>query len=205
VLGDSVALSLGARMHFAAHVIHGYADHRAIGDCSILDGVAPVFSMSGPPHGNGNCAASWIRDVDELKPDVTAVILGGAFFSTVAASGTRRSTCHPAWGEAYGERLRQLLEAMKPNGGKRVVVLAVYPVGKWRTPSLHGNVDCYNRILRRAAEAASAEVVDLNAYVCPEGTCALTSHDAPVRPDGLHFDGLGAEETARWLLQELVK
>ena len=31
----------------------------------------------------------------------------------------------------------------------------------------------------------------------------MTSHDAPVRPDGLHFDGPGAEDTARWVLAQV--
>jgi peptidoglycan/LPS O-acetylase OafA/YrhL/lysophospholipase L1-like esterase len=203
VLGDSVALALGARMHFAQDSAHAYADHRAIGDCSILDGITPVFSMSGPPHGNGNCARNWVTDVEELKPDVTAIVLGGAYFSTVEVDGRRRSVCHPGWGAAYGKRLRELLEAIAPHTKRRAVVLAAYPVGKWQTPTLNGKVDCYNRILKEAAESAGADAIDLNAFVCPNGRCTITSRDAPVRPDGLHFDGLGAEDTARWVLQQL--
>jgi len=203
VLGDSVGLALGARMHFAQESARAYVDHRAIGDCSILDGIAPVFSMSGEPHGNGNCARSWVDDVAELEPDVTAVVLGGAYFSTVRVDGRRRSVCHPGWGAAYAKRLAELLEAMAPKAGRRVVVLAAYPVGKWQTRTTNPNVDCYNRILRDAATRSGADVIDLNAYTCPSGRCTLVSRDAPVRPDGLHFDGLGAEDTARWVLQEL--
>jgi peptidoglycan/LPS O-acetylase OafA/YrhL len=203
VLGDSVALALGARMHFAQDSAEAYADHRAIGDCSILDGIAPVFSMSGPPHGNGNCARNWVADVAELKPDVAVVVLGGAYFSTVEVDGRRRSVCHPGWGNAYRKRLRELLDALAPHTKRRAVVLAAYPVGKWQTPTLNGKVDCYNRILKEAAEAANADVIDLNAFVCPDGHCTLMSRDAPVRPDGLHFDGLGAEDTARWVLAQV--
>jgi peptidoglycan/LPS O-acetylase OafA/YrhL len=203
VLGDSVALALGARMHFAQDSAHAYVDHRAIGDCSILDGIAPVFSMSGPPHGNGNCASSWIDDVRELRPDVTVVLLGGAYFSTVRVDGRRRAVCHRGWHDAYAKRLSELLRDMTPFTGRRVVVTAAYPVGKWQTPTLNDNVDCYNAILRDAATAGDADVLDLNAFVCPERKCTVMSRDAPVRPDGLHFDGLGAEDTARWVLAQL--
>lgn len=203
VLGDSVALALGARMHFAQGSARTWTDHRAIGDCSILDGIAPVFSMSGPPHGNGNCARDWVSDVKELRPDVALVVLGGAYFSTVKVDGKRRGVCHPGWGAAYGKRLVELLDEMRPFTGRRAVSLAAYPVGKWRRPGLDDDVDCYNRILTDAAEKSGAEVVDLNAYACPEKKCTLTSRGAPVRPDGLHFDGLGAEDTAQWVLAEL--
>jgi peptidoglycan/LPS O-acetylase OafA/YrhL len=203
VLGDSVALSLGARMHFAQDTAHAYVDHRAVGDCSILDGIAPVFSMSGPPHGNGNCARAWVDDVQELRPDVTIIVLGGAYFSTVKIEGKRRSVCHAGWRDAYGKRLSELLVAIAPFTSRRFVVSAVYPVGKWQTPTLNDNVDCYNQLLRDAAEGSGADLLDLNAFVCPERRCTVMSSGAPVRPDGLHFDGLGAEETSRWVLAQI--
>jgi peptidoglycan/LPS O-acetylase OafA/YrhL len=204
VLGDSVGLALGARLHYAQDSANAYVDQRAIGDCSILDGVVPVFSMSGPPHGNGNCARAWVDDVKELSPDVTVIVIGGAYFSTVKVDGRRRSVCHPGWGDAYGKRLSELLVAIAPYTRRRVVLEAAYPVGKWQTPTLNDNVDCYNRILHEAVEAApGSEIVLLNAFVCPDKKCTLTSRDQPVRPDGLHFDGLGAEETARWILGRL--
>jgi hypothetical protein len=92
---------------------------------------------------------------------------------------------------------------MAPFSPRRVVVLAAYPVGKWQRPGLNDNVDCYNTSLRTAAEAAGAEGLDLNGYLCPDRKCTITSRDAPVRPDGLHFDGLGAEDTAQWVLAQL--
>jgi hypothetical protein len=203
VLGDSVALALGARMHFAQDSAKAYVDHRAIGDCSILDGIVPVFSMSGEEHGNGNCARNWVADVTELRPDVTVIVIGGAYFSTVRADGRRRAVCHRGWHDAYAKRLSELLQAMVPFTARRVVVTAAYPVGKWQRPGLNDNVDCYNTILRDAAAAGDAEMLDLNAFVCPERKCTVTSRDAPVRPDGLHFDGLGAEDTAQWVLAQL--
>ena len=39
--------------------------------------------------------------------------------------------------------------------GFLVVALTAYPVGRWQTPTLDDKVDCFNRMLRDAAEAAS--------------------------------------------------
>ena len=50
---------------------------------------------------------------------------------------------------------------------------------------------------------SGVKLLDLVGHLCPEGTCRLQSQGAPIRPDGLHFDGLGGEEIARWVLEEL--
>ena len=203
VLGDSVALSLGNRMYWSHAAEDAVVVQRAIGDCSILDGVVPVRSMGGEPHGNGNCARGWVEDVRELGPDVTLVLLGGAYFSRVKAEGSFQDVCHRGWRDPFVKRLSELLVAMKPHAGALVVALTAYPVGRWQTPTLNDKVDCFNRMLRDAAGAAGADVLDLAAHVCPDRVCTTTSLGEPVRPDGLHFDGLGAEETARWTLREL--
>jgi lysophospholipase L1-like esterase len=121
----------------------------------------------------------------------------------VQVGGKWRRVCESGWHDAYVKRLSTLLGEIAPFSRRRIVMLAAYPVGKWQTPTLNDNVDCFNRTLRDAAAAARAEVLDLNPYLCPGRTCLLTSHDAPVRPDGLHFDGPGAEDTSRWVLAQL--
>ena len=203
VVGDSVGIALGGRMGWDGKSDNVDVEQRAIGDCSILDGLVPVHSMAGYPHGNPNCAGSWIEDTRELRPDVTLIVIGGAYFSTVKVGGRWRKVCEAGWHDAYVKRMSALLEAIAPNTKRRVILLAAYPVGKWQTPTLNDNVDCFNRILRDAAAPSHAETIDLNSYLCPEQSCLMTSHDAPVRPDGLHFDGPGAEDTARWVLAQL--
>ena len=46
-------------------------------------------------------------------------------------------------------------------------------------------------------------MLDLMGYLCPTRACSAESQGKAIRPDGLHFDGVGAEETARWVLREL--
>ena len=203
VVGDSVGIALGGRMGWDGKRDNIEVEQRAVGDCSILEGFVPVHSMAGYPHGNPNCAGSWVEDTRELRPDVTMVVIGGAYFSTLRVGGRWRKVCEVGWHDAYVRRLAALLDAIEPYSRRRIVLLAAYPVGKWQTPTLDDNVDCFNKILRDAAEVSHAETVDLNPYLCPAHTCLMTSHDAPVRPDGLHFDGPGAEDTARWVLAQV--
>lgn len=64
-------------------------------------------------------------------------------------------------------------------------------------------VDCYNTILTEVAHEQNLATVDLATHVCPTRDCILLSQGEPIRPDGLHPDGVGAEESARWTLGEL--
>jgi peptidoglycan/LPS O-acetylase OafA/YrhL len=217
VLGDSVALSLGAMMYWMQLWDDVVVAQRAVGDCSILDGYVPVRSMSGEPHGNGNCARSWVADVKETRPDVGVVVIGGAYFSMVrpgdvpsaadpsAAKHGKRwvHVCDPGWRDAFVSRLVTLLGEIAPFAAERVVVLAAYPGEKWQTPTIDDDVDCYNRMLRSAAARGGASVLDLNGWLCPDRRCTTESRGAPVRPDGLHFSGAGAEDAGRWMLRAL--
>ena len=203
VVGDSVGLSLGGRMYWDQTVYSAQVDDRAMGDCSILDGWAAVLSMGGYPHGNGDCSRNWTRDAKELHPDVTLVVLGGAYFSWVRAGGRKRNVCEREWHDPYLRRLTARLTELAPLSPRRVVLLSAYPVGHWQTAKRNDEVDCYNRILREAAEKSGADVLDLAAWLCPGRECTTTSRDAPVRPDGLHFDGLGAVDTSWWVLGQL--
>ena len=203
VLGDSVGISLGSRMYWVRRPDDPFVVQRARGDCSILDGVVPVHSMGGWPHGNGNCASEWENDVKELEPDVVLVVLGGAYFSKVKARGAWRSACDRGWADPYEKKLASLLGAIAPHTKRRVVALAAYPVGKWQKPGVDDTVDCYNATLARAAKDAGAEVLDVNAYLCPNKSCTLESRGDVVRPDGLHFGATGADDVSHWALSAL--
>jgi lysophospholipase L1-like esterase len=190
-------------MRWAQDAADVFVAERAIGDCSILDGVVPVRTLSGTPPGNGDCARNWLADVMELRPDVTLIVIGGAYFSTVKTEGRWRSVCDRGWHDAYAKRLEDLIRSLAPYSTRTQLLFAAYPVGHWQTPALDDQVDCYNGIVRDAAAATGASTIDLNAYLCPDRTCVVTSRNEPVRPDGLHFDGLGAEDTARWVVHEV--
>jgi lysophospholipase L1-like esterase len=68
------------------------------------------------------------------------------------------------------------------------------------------HTDCTIRDFRAAVAAAApnAALVDLHGFVCPNGpSCVEDVSGIPLRPDGLHFDGAGADIVARWLLSQV--
>jgi lysophospholipase L1-like esterase len=47
-------------------------------------------------------------------------------------------------------------------------------------------------------------MLDLMGHICPTKECVRSINGASQRPDGLHPDGVGAEEMSRWTLAQLL-
>lgn len=193
VLGDSVASFLGLALRYRQDESSAFVAARGVGQCSIFE--AKVRIVDGEPVLGTSCSATWVDDTAELRPDVTLLVLGGAFLGDQA--------CDAPWLEAYEKRVLALIAAMGERAGRVVVTRVPYPMGRWRHSNVLDRVDCYNGMLERASAKARVPMLDLMGYVCPTRACVAESNGHPLRPDGLHFDGEGAEETARWVLREL--
>lgn len=193
VLGDSVATFLGLTLRYRQDEASAFVAARGVGQCSIFEAKERI--VDGQRIMGTSCSTTWANDTRELEPDVTLIVLGGAFLGDQA--------CDTDWLEAYQDRLRTLTEAMGPRAGRVVITRVPYPMGRWRHGNLLDRVDCFNAMLQRAATRARVPMLDLMGYVCPTRACIAESQGQPLRPDGLHFDGPGAEETARWILREL--
>ncbi len=211
VLGDSVAVALGDRMRFVQGTVppgsppyRPFVVARGIGDCSILHDQLPTRSLNNRAHDGGDCDAHWAHDADEVRPEVTLIVLGGGFYAPVQIDARWQKPCAAGWRAAYVAELRRNLILLGGRGGRIFLTLVPYPVGNWAASTPHALVDCFNDTLREAAAPVpGVQVLDLVGKLCPGGACTLTSQGAPIRPDGLHFDGLGGEEIARWVLGEL--
>jgi peptidoglycan/LPS O-acetylase OafA/YrhL len=206
VEGDSVAMALGERLSFVGKGTRASVIVRGIGDCSLLEEVVPAKSLNNDVHEGGNCAARWANDAEELKPQITFVVLGGGFFARAKPSTKWERACDNGWKRAYAKELRSKLEGLRQYGGSVYVALAPYPVGIWVKANPHKLVDCYDDMMEEVVRGlAGYRTIDLRAELCPDGECEMTSQGAPIRPDGVHFDGLGAEDIARWTLKKLVE
>jgi hypothetical protein len=193
VLGDSVATFFGLALRYRHDEAAAFVASRGVGECSLfavgtrpLPGAAPIQT---------SCASRWSEDVAALRPDVTLIVLGGAFFGA--------ATCDPEWLRAYGERLGALSDGMGEAAGRIVLTLVPYPLGDWRHGRVLAQVDCLNGLFVETARTRRFALLDLQQRLCPTPECVRESRGFPVRPDGLHFDGVGAEDTARWALGEI--
>jgi hypothetical protein len=207
-LGDSVAQKLGFALRVHQDTVDAFVADRGVGDCSIMES---LHVKSGEPLGHPNphagCAANWVRDVKLLKPDITFVILGGAYLANIVVDGQPQTACGAGWQTAYSARLNQLLDEMGGDAGAVSLALVPYPGPRWVHGTVIRDVDCFNQLLTRIAKQRQLNTVDLFAQLCaadqPRGTCQLLSEGAPIRPDGLHPECPGAAAIARWTLRQL--
>lgn len=194
VIGDSVAQYLGNAMRFEQQTARAVVGQRGVGACSIRP--AEVRYVNGERIEGTCCADAWAKDTADLRPDATLIVLGGGYLGP--------QTCEREWRRTYNERLTSLIHDMGQNAGRVIIALVPYPGQRWRTPNMVELVDCFNEELKRVADAEGKAVIDLKTHVCPNTDCEpLESDGAPIRRDGLHFDGAGAIETARWTLREV--
>ncbi len=195
MLGDSVASFLGLAMRYRQDEMHTFVAERGVGQCTIFE-TKPHLEDGKRVEGT-SCSATWVDDTARLHPDVTLIVQGGAFFG--------EQTCDAPWLDAYETRILTLVRAMGPAAGRVFLATVPYPMDRWRWGNLLDRVDCFNSMLRRTAEKGHLPTLDLMASLCPTRACIDESQGKPIRPDGLHFDGPGAEETARWALRHLVR
>ncbi len=193
VLGDSAASFLGLALRYRQDEADAFVASRGVGPCSIFEATPEV--VPGQPVVTTSCSATWASDVAGLHPDVTLIVLGGGFLGAQA--------CDADWLLRYQRRLVELADAMRVDAGRVVLARVPYPMGKWRHSDVLERVDCFDGMLQRSAAAARWETLDLMHHLCPTRDCVAESQGHPIRPDGLHVDGVGAEEVARWTLGEL--
>jgi lysophospholipase L1-like esterase len=195
VVGDSVAKFLGLAMRYRQDEKQSFVAERGVGDCSIFE--SKPYIENGKQLMSSSCSSKWATDVAELRPDVTLIVMGGAFFNP--------DTCTKNFQIDYEKRVLELVQSMGPMAGQIVITRVPYPVKDWRHSNVIERVDCFNQMLVRIAEKGKFDILDLMQHVCPTPACIMESEGKPIRPDGLHFDGGGTEETARWVLGELAR
>lgn len=207
VVGDSVAVALGDRLRYKQDSGKAKVAVRAEGDCNALDEQYPTKSLNNRRHDGGDCDSKWAADIAELSPDVTLVVLGGGFFAPVEIGGAWRVACDKEWHDALVAELRRDVDILRSRGGRVVIAHVPYPVEHWASEKWDRATDCLNALLDEvAAGKPQVSILPLKEELCPgkdHTSCILNSQGAPIRPDGMHFQGLGGEEIARWTLSKL--
>ncbi len=203
LVGDSVANALGhvARQIQSQH--QAFVAARGRDDCSILEGVVPTKSLAEKSHAGGNCADAWASDVAELKPDATLVVFGGGFFAPAMINKQWYRPCDDDWSEIYIPTLIQKIQTLRPLGGRIFIARVPEPIGAWAPYTSLARIDCFNAALDKVARVTGVTVIDLQNRLCPQHRCFLESQGVPIRPDGLHFVGVGSHDTAAWLLRSV--
>ena len=93
------------------------------------------------------------------------------------------------------------------HGARVVLTTAAYALsiqGEQVSRPIRDLTRCSNDLIRRFATQHALQVVELQQLVCPIGDACRDSIDgAQLRPDGIHYRGLGAEKVGAWLLGQI--
>lgn len=207
VLGDSVAQAVGIALRPRQDEFGGFVAERGVGDCSIMEARKDLHRGQelGHPDPSHGCAAHWVADVRELRPDVTLVIVGGAFMTPMTIDKKKVQACDAGWQEFYRARLHQLASEMGEAAGRLVFLTTPPPGPRWRERHTLEWVDCLNDALTNVAEARNLQTIPLATWLCPGKECRLSdpAEGEPIRPDGLHPAGPGAQGLAGWIWQNV--
>ena len=150
--------------------------------------------------------ASWPDLVRRSRPDVV-VLVRAAYRLAVPPGETPDNVCGAAHLRWYRGALADELRALRSSGAPVVVASIVYdryPLGDHTDGDRA--VTCLNREMRQVvARTPGATMLDLSEWVCPvPTTCRTTVAGTTLRPDGLHFQGPGAEKAITWIAEQVL-
>jgi peptidoglycan/LPS O-acetylase OafA/YrhL len=209
VLGDSqaVILALAAPPKVAGMGVAG----DAIVGCGIGPGLAVARDRPLTDALNEKCHGvvdGWVGIVEKSDPDVVLLHVGAWDVLDRDVDGSLVPFGTSEWDDLTEANLRSVLERLGSSGATVVAMTAPCfgseagqdGAAERADPA---RVSRWNDLLRQAAAATGATVVDYGAFVCPGGAYQSVRDGVPLRTDGVHLTQEGTQLTWRWLDGEL--
>lgn len=217
LVGDSVANSLAPGLEAEAADRGFQFWNAAIPGCGLAteEGERLVASQWVGPY--EKCEPSWRTrwpdQVELWEPDVVIMMLGAQetydrrigdqliYYDTPDGAALRRAT------------LEQAVAEIESRGTHVILLTALYGKLGWplqidlaRSGFNDAWIDDWNRVVAEVAavDPASRTLLDLNAYLDPEGRWAETIDGVPARSDGVHLTPEAARIAARWLVPQIL-
>lgn len=153
---------------------------------------------------------TWARQVEQFTPEVAVLSLGPWEIFDRKIDGSWVEFGTPAYDTVLDTDLQRAVDVLSSRGA-HVVLLTMPPIERndpatpeW-TPAGQVRIDHFNDRLRAVAAAnpATTTVIDVAAWLCPDGTCRRLPDGQSFRPDGMHYSVPGATDVAGWLGPQL--
>jgi hypothetical protein len=205
VAGDSVAWHLGHSFERLDGELGFTTANAAFDGCSLEQGAtaARYFGGGGDvPLSDSNCTTGWSEAVDRFQPQVVVLLLAGQVLGDWKVDGVWTRVCERRYDDWYEAQLRNGIAMLTARGARVVVVAPPPPSSSFAglPPELAQGTECIRAIERKLARANPLLTsLDLEPLVCPAGKCRDEIDGVTLRPDGVHFEGGGADIVTRWL------
>jgi peptidoglycan/LPS O-acetylase OafA/YrhL len=214
LVGDSVGCFIGASLDIN-QVRDGVVTlNRARLGCPLVSPRAARSTDGEPITVYPPCIDGQQGAIRTFRPDLALLMVGGPDINEEdLGNGEWVKACDPSFDAWYAAGARRTIEALGATGASVVVVSLVLPPkivdigpGLVMPPEYSRAVECENGALRRAVgQEPGAHLLDLDAYVCPDGKCVDHMDGVELRTDGRHFQGAAANLVSPWILDHALQ
>ena len=154
------------------------------------------------------CDTPWKRAIRGFDPQVVLLILGDIHVTDYNFVDGWATPCEQKFRVNYRRALDDAVRRLSAGGAKVVLTTAAYSrffASEAFNQGIQRATRCSNTIVRQyAASHRTVGFIDLNRFVCPDGTTCLTQLDgSELRSDGVHYRGRGAQIVAAWMLTKI--
>jgi peptidoglycan/LPS O-acetylase OafA/YrhL len=206
LLGDSVAASI------AAPVIDDPGDYgvdavrSTVQGCqAVWDGNHRVRGIEGEITRPAACPAGVAQLVGEERPDAVVVLYGGWVNADYELDGAWVGACDAPYQAALRTRFTQVVHDARSSDAPVFVVNAPRSTNTFRQDDTDERTACANDVMESvAAGVDGVQLIDLDGWLCPKGTCTEQMDGLPVRTDGVHFTGPGGAVVSQWLFEQVL-
>lgn len=203
--GDSVAFFLSQQFLADQADFGVVAANAALPGCRFTPGRVrlPSGEIVGDDHWP-MCNTLWAEAVDQVRPDLVFLTVADPGAVDREVDGTWTTPCDPAFDRYLQSKLSDAVDTLSATGARVVIGTSVRAGATYANGVIPEHLDCFNESIRRVADAdPRVRVVDVDAFVCPDGVCTERVDGETLRLDGLHFVGPAAHYVDAWLIPQL--
>lgn len=207
VIGDSVAASIAAPAiadpgAFGLDVVRS----TVLGCQAVWDGTHQARGTEGDVSRPSACPSAVDALVAAERPEAVVVLYGGWTNADLRVDGQWIGACDGAYRSLLRTRFEQVVTDAGASGAPVYVVNAPRSTNTFRQDDTWERTACTNQVMEEVAAATpGASVIDLDGWVCPDGTCRDRVDGVPLRSDGVHFQGPGGAVASGWVFDEVAR
>jgi peptidoglycan/LPS O-acetylase OafA/YrhL len=214
LVGDSGAYAIGEFLGEVGAANDVEVVSRGTPACGVArsDGLGryPTGEIVKDPPGCRDWPNRWRKNLTEVEPDAVLLFFVAPGGVDRKVGGQWRTDCDPVYDRWYQEELETAIGVLGRDGARVTVSTVAYYDSTIDPDASYRHTTCKNEVIRSAAEAAGASVLDVAGWTCDgPGECKrhVTMPDgseAELRPDGMHFSGPGALVPSEWIIEQLT-
>jgi len=220
VVGDSVAGAIGQSAEYFQGKLGVQARSATMAGCLLEEGIGAraliheQIKALDPGH---SCVPTWVDGEQRFIPNNIVIIYGSAAgFQDLDLGGTWAGPCDGVYRAWYVSRLRTAVRQFAQAGATVSIVRLPHLSNDWAPPDASQRIDCVNtmnEVVARTTDGVrttggvrttdGVRILDLAAFVCPDGQCRQEIDGVDYRVDGMHFSRRAANEIAQWLVDRV--